>query len=88
MKYDDTHVTEAQLSELDADAFDMAQLVDESGRPARYVFSTHPQLRAAHGAPRGARWQRLVVHVDDATDGVTFNRVWVALRIKPSEVPF
>ncbi|WP_457323690.1 hypothetical protein [Roseateles sp. P5_E11] len=42
MNYDDTHVNEAALSVVRGSDFDMAVMVDESGKPMRYLYSCPP----------------------------------------------
>ena len=85
MKYDDTHAQEAQLAAVDANAFDMAVMADESGKRPRYLFSSPPR-----GQPYAARetWRRLVVHVPDVDAPGTEQRVLQALGVELDDVPF
>jgi len=85
MTYDDTHATEAQLEGLDANAFDMAVMADDSGKRPRYLFSSPPR-----GLPRvaGAPWRRLVVHVPDVDAPGAEQRVLQALGVELDDVPF
>lgn len=84
VRYSDIHINEAALGQVSYQQFSVAQLVDEKGRARDLLGTQHPQLQAASEGPR----HRLLVHVDDATDGATYRRVWARLRILPADEPF
>jgi hypothetical protein len=86
MTYDDTHVTPLQLAGLDASAFDMGVMVDESGRPMRYLYST--SIRGEPYRVDCRHWRRLVVHVDDVNVPGIVERTLGALGIELMDVPF
>lgn len=86
MTYDDTHATPLQLAAIDASAFDMGVIADESGKQMRYLYST-----SIRGEPYrvGCRhWRRLVVHVDDVDAPGIVERTLDALGIELMDVPF
>ncbi|KQV52826.1 hypothetical protein ASC95_08455 [Pelomonas sp. Root1217] len=85
MKYDDTHVNEAALSVVRGGDFDLAVMVDESGKPMRYLYSSPPL-----GVPYRPRelWRRLVVHVSDCGAPGLSQRLLDALGVELLDVPF
>jgi len=85
MKYDDAHVNEPGLGVVRGSDFDMAVMVDESGKPMRYLYSCPP-----FGVPYVRRevWRRLVVHVADVDAPGAQQRLLDALGIELDDVPF
>lgn len=86
MTYDDIHVTPMQFAGVDATAFDMGVLTDESGKPMRYLYSTPLQGKPYRLGCR--HWRRLVVHVDDVDAPGIVARTLDALGIELMDVPF
>ena len=86
MTYDDTHVTRFQLAGVDATAYDMAVMTDESGKPLRYLYSTPLDGRRYRGGSRP--WRRLVVHVDDVDAPGVAAGLLDALGVELMDVPF
>ncbi|MCY4746454.1 hypothetical protein NYO99_15835 [Pelomonas sp. UHG3] len=86
MTYDDTHLKPFQLTGIDAAAFDMGVMTDDSGKPMRYLYSTP---LPGHAYRVGCtRWRRLVVRVDDVDAPGIEERVLDALGIELMDVPF
>lgn len=86
MTYDDTHVKPGQLAGLDAATFDMAVMMDEFGKPLRYLYST--PLGGKRYRVGCRHWRRLVVHVDDVDAPGIEARLLDALGVELMDVPF
>lgn len=81
MDYDDTHATPAQLTEVDADEFDIAVMKDGSAQPARQLFRR--QMGIEQPAKKGST-RRLVVHVNDSRTPGLKELLLKTLKIAPS----